>query len=327
MKPRDVFPSWGRILSGYRPFLALEITKVCPLNCPGCYAFHPNHIGEGFGLHEVADFHGEQLVERVLELVRRKRPLHVSLVGGEPLIRHREIGRLLPEFKRLGIEVQLVTSAVLPIPREYATWDHLHIVVSVDGLQPEHDKRRAPATYARILEHIAGHSVIVHCTVTRQMARAPGCLCEFADYWSTRAEVRKIWFSLYTPQASEASDERLLPADRTAVLEELAAVRLAFPKVHLTDSVLEGLRRPPESPEECIFARVTSCVSADLVSQVLPCQIGGNPVCSECGCIAAAGLAAVGKVRIAGLVSLKKIFHASDKIGQHVAQRRLTPAC
>ena len=31
----------------------------------------------------------------------------------------------------------------------------LEIVVSIDGLQPEHDVRRAPATYDRIVKHIA----------------------------------------------------------------------------------------------------------------------------------------------------------------------------
>ena len=47
----------------------------------------------------------------------------------------------------------------------------LNIVVSIDGLQPEHDQRRKPATYARILESIRGHQVTVHCTITGQMMK------------------------------------------------------------------------------------------------------------------------------------------------------------
>ena len=31
----------------------------------------------------------------------------------------------------------------------------LSVVVSIDGLQPEHDERRKPATYERILKNIA----------------------------------------------------------------------------------------------------------------------------------------------------------------------------
>jgi organic radical activating enzyme len=151
------------------------------------------------------------LVNRVLELVQQLRPLHVSLAGGEPLLRRWEIGKLLPEFARLGIEVQLVTSAVRPIPRDYRNWDNLHIVVSVDGLQPEHDERRAPATYARILDNITGQTVIIHCTITKQLASVPNKLREFAGLWSSHNEVRKIWFSLYTPQKSEDSTRRDLP--------------------------------------------------------------------------------------------------------------------
>jgi hypothetical protein len=63
-------------------------------------------------------------------------------------------------------------------------------------------------------------------------------------------------------------------------------------------------------------------VSADLASEVVPCQLGGSPVCSECGCIASVGLAAVGRFRVAGLIPVARIFGASAAIGQYVARRR-----
>ena len=75
--------------------------------------------------------------------------------------------------------MQLVTSAVREIPKEWATIPRLTIVVSIDGLQPEHDVRRTPATYDRILKHIVGHQIVVHCTVTRQQINRPGYLEEF----------------------------------------------------------------------------------------------------------------------------------------------------
>lgn len=37
------------------------------------------------------DFKGEALVAEILALVRRFRPLHLSIVGGEPLVRYREL--------------------------------------------------------------------------------------------------------------------------------------------------------------------------------------------------------------------------------------------
>ena len=63
--------------------------------------------------------------------------------------------------------------------------------------------RRTPATYDRVLKHIVGHQITVHCTVTSQLVHRPGYLDEFLRFWSKREETRKIWFSLYTPQIGE----------------------------------------------------------------------------------------------------------------------------
>ena len=54
--------------------------------------------------------------------------------------------------------------------------------MSIVGLQPEHDRRRFPATYERILQNIAGLQVIVHCTVTRQLMQDSRNLGEFARF-------------------------------------------------------------------------------------------------------------------------------------------------
>src|ERR1044071_4856342 len=66
--------SWGRILSGYRPNLSIEITRECPLRCPGCYAYGDQHLGGGVVLRELADYKGQELIDGVLELLRRRKP-------------------------------------------------------------------------------------------------------------------------------------------------------------------------------------------------------------------------------------------------------------
>ena len=152
MKRSEVIRAWGRILTGRYPSLSIEITRECPLRCPGCYAYEPEHLGAGVGPpRTLADYKGEALVEGVLRIVRRHRPVHLSIVGGEPLVRFRELNTLLPLLCGMGVGVQLVTSAVRRIPPEWAAIKNLHVVVSVDGLQPDHDERRKPATYKRIL--------------------------------------------------------------------------------------------------------------------------------------------------------------------------------
>ena len=316
----DVVPAWGKILRGYKPLLSLEITRECPLRCPGCYAYEPSHLGASGPLRQLRDYQGEALVSGVLALIRRFRPIHVSIVGGEPLVRYRELGVLLPKLADMGIEVQLVTSAVRPIPAEWRNVRNLHVVVSVDGLQADHDKRRSPATYDRILNHIEGQQVTIHCTITRQLLQRSGYLSEFASFWSERKEVRNIWFSLLTPQEGDQSEERLTAQDRSVALGELARLRDRFRKVDMPAAVLDGYHHPPASPEECIFAQVTNCVSADLSTRIAPCQFGGQPVCSECGCMASAGLATIGKYKLGGLIPVSKIFAISKKLGERSSQ-------
>lgn len=315
MKRTDIVRAWGSILRGRRPLLSVEITRECPLRCPGCYAYEPAHLGTAGPLRQLTDFRGEDLVAGVLALVRRFRPLHLSIVGGEPLVRYRELDVLLPKLNAMGVEVQLVTSAVRPIPLAWKDLPNLHLLVSIDGLPPEHDKRRSPATYDRILRHIVGHRIIVHCTITRQQIQRPDYLSDFARFWSEREEVRKIWFSLFTPQREQETEERLTPGDRISAVAELSRLRGSFPKIDMPNVVLEGYLHPPTSPQECIFAQTTTCLSADLATRIVPCQFGGEPVCAECGCIASAGLASIGKYKLAGLIPVSGILAISRRIG------------
>src|SRR5258708_411196 len=215
-----IITAWGKILRGYRPSLSIEITRECPLRCPGCYAYGDDHLGGDVTLRQVTDYKGQDLIDHVLAIVDEEKPLHVSIVGGEPLVRFRELNVILPKLAERGVYTQLVTSAVRPVPAAWAAIPRLQICVSIDGLQPEHDVRRAPAT------------------------------------------------------------------------------------------------------DDCVFAQTTTCVSADFEHRITPCQFGGNPDCSQCGCMASAGLAAVAEHRLPGGLRVGAIFEASLRVGRAVRHRR-----
>jgi organic radical activating enzyme len=315
MRKWEIFPVWIRILQGCRPFLSIEITRECPLHCPGCYAYDENHMNNGKILRQVSEYQGNELVEGVLDLVRRLHPIHLSIVGGEPLLRQKELDTLLPRFDAMGIEVQLVTSAVRPIPISWSRLSNLHLAVSVDGLPPEHNPRRFPADYGRILRNIKGHKVNIHCVILPSMLLRPDYLKDFAVFWSSFRETRKIWFSLYTPQEGEGSEERLNPEERTRAINAVARLKKEFPKVQAPGVILNGYHHPPSSPQDCIFAQTTACFSPDLKTPVTPCQIGGRPVCNECGCFASAALASFARFKVAGVVKVGDIFKQSQKIG------------
>lgn len=320
MKTSEVIQAWKSILSGRRPSLAIEITRECPLRCPGCYAYEEGHVG-GLNLRQLQDKRGDELVKGVLALVDEHRPLHLSIVGGDPLVRYREVTQLLPQLNARGVHVQIVTSAFRQLPAEWARMDRLNIVVSIDGLQPEHDQRRKPATYARILESIRGHQVVVHCTITAQMMQRAAYLEEFIRFWSAKPEIRKIWMSIFTPQVGATDPEILTQDERTQAAEELLRLRRIFPKLDMPEGLIHEFLDPPKSPEECIFAQTTHTISADLKSRITPCQFGGTPDCSQCGCIASMALAAVGNHKVAPGLTAGDIYWASTSLGK-VLQRK-----
>jgi len=310
----ELLQAWGRILSGRAPLLSIEITRECPLRCPGCYAYEDEHVG-GVNLRSLADFKGEELVARVLALVDEHKPLHLSLVGGDPLVRYRELNVLLPQLAQRGIYVQVVTSAFRPIPLSWAGIPNLRISVSVDGLQPEHDTRRKPATYDKILRNIRGHHVAIHCTITSAMVK-PGYLREFVAFWSNNDAVEKIWMSMFTPQRHANPIECPTSLQRLIAVEELLQLGKEFPKLYMPETMLREFLAPPASPRQCIFARTTLTLSADLKSKIEPCQFGGDPDCSRCGCAASMGLAAVGNTKLVGPLKARHFLQASLAVGK-----------
>lgn len=322
MNSQEIVRAWGKILLGKHPSLSIEITRECPLRCPGCYAYETGHPGEGLNLRQLSDYKDEELVGRVLRLVDKERPLHLSIVGGDPLVRYRELKVLLPQLAARGIHVQVVTSAFREIPREWAKIPRLRMTVSIDGLQPEHDLRRRPATYDRILKNIAGHKINIHCTITAQMMQRKGYLQDFLEFWTPREETNKVWFSIFTPQVGAEGLEILSPQERKSAVAELLRLRRLYPKLDMAEGAIRAFLHPPASPSDCIFAQTTQIISADLKTRVKPCQFGGTPDCSQCGCVASVGMTAVGNYKLGGVVPVGKIYKVSQRIGSAVQKLR-----
>jgi len=139
---RELLAAWTSILVGRIPMLSIEITRECPLTCPGCYAYGDTHLTGGVKLTDLNDRRGDELVDGVLQMVRKHKPLHVSLVGGEPMVRHRELSKILPALSEMRIFSLVVTSGIIPIPMEWMAIPRVRVAVSIDGLPEDHDIRR-----------------------------------------------------------------------------------------------------------------------------------------------------------------------------------------
>jgi organic radical activating enzyme len=322
LKILQVLSAWKSILTGSTPMMSIEITRECPLSCPGCYAYGDMHLGGSVTLRNLSDYRGGELVDRIVQLIEKHRPLHVSIVGGEPLVRHRELNLVLPILSRMNVHVMVVTSAVIPIPALWMRIPRVRVTVSVDGLPEHHDVRRKPATYDRILRNIAGCQVNIHGTITGPMLGRPSYMEEYISFWNARPEVVRIWISLYTPQKNEHTPEMLTLAQRERVAAELPALRARYPKLLANEGISRAIRVPPADPARCMFATMSTNYSADLLTHVEPCIFGGNPDCSQCGCAISSGLHWIHGIRLGGLIKVENIAAASIKVGSFVGKLR-----
>lgn len=323
LRASHLIKGWGGILTGRAPLMSIEITRECPLSCPGCYAYNDTHLGGETNLRDLSDFKGDELVDRVVGLVRKHRPLHVSLVGGEPMMRHRELNKIIPALNDMGVFTMVVTSGVIPIPPEWMKFPAFRCTISVDGLPEHHDIRRKPATYERILRNIQDCEVNVHWTITRPMVQRPGYLEEYVKFWAERPEVNFIWTSYYSPQAGEHSPEMLTPADREVLLRDLPPLRAKYPKFLVNRGIVETYSKPPKNPDDCIFSTMSVNYTADMKTRVEPCIFGGNPDCSQCGCAISVALEWVKHRKVAGPITVGHLVRSSVQIGKVVS--RLKP--
>ena len=165
--------------------------------------------------------------------------------------------------------------------------------------------------------------------MTRQLVQRSGYLEEFARFWQDQPHCRKIWFSLYTPQIGEESAEKLRPEDRREVVGDAAGAARALPQDRDAKGHDRGLREAAGIARGVhLRARRRESVSADLQTRITPCQFGGRPDCANCGCIASAGLGAVGRYQLAGPLRVDHVFNASLAIGSAVrsVRQRLSPS-
>ncbi len=121
-------------------YLELQITDACNLRCRHCY------IGDA-GNNELSV--GQ--VEKVLREFEEMQGLRVLITGGEPLVHSKfhEINEMLPDF---FIRKVLFTNGVLLKKETLKALKVDEIQVSMDGLEPAHDRLRGNGTFKRSLE-------------------------------------------------------------------------------------------------------------------------------------------------------------------------------
>ena len=142
--------------------------------------------------------------------------------------------------------------------------------------------------------------------------------------------------NLYGPAGIVTQVERKLTAycwnlvgsyacDLVFRVSEIVSLREQHPKLRdMRPELLASYLHPPSDPSACVFARSTTCLSADLERVITPCQFGGDPDCASCGCMATAALDAVGRYRLGGVVPVSSVLAASLAFGRGMQGLRRT---
>jgi hypothetical protein len=205
---------------------------------------------------------------------------------------------------------------VIPIPAAWTRLPQVTVAVSVDGNPEDHDVRRKPATYDRILKNIEGCRVNIHWTVVRKNVEQRGYMDRYLSFWNDRPEVRNIWISVYTPQREEESAERLTPHNRSELAAYFNGIGRKYSKLTMHPGLMHAFLEPPASPADCLFSTLSVNYTADLRTRVEPCVFGGAPSCAECGCSMSMGMHWLGSVRVLGPLRASHLIRSSLAIGR-----------
>jgi hypothetical protein len=151
------------------------------------------------------------------------------------------------------------------------------------------------------------------------MLERAGYLEEYVAFWNGREEVDHIWISLYSPQIGESSAEMLSSEDRERLARELPPLGQKYRKLQLTEGIARAWVKPPASPQQCVFSKMSANYSADLKTRVEPCVFGGTPDCSQCGCSISSALHWIQGIKVVGPLKVDHLVRASMAVGTMVA--------
>ncbi len=141
----------GKPLS-YPRAATLLMTYRCNLRCVMCYTVHHSIIP---GKPELTD---EEFL-KILKQLKEINIKHLTISGGEPLVRKDLSLELIKQANKYGIQTSLITNGVLwdkKTCKEFYEAGLNGFTVSIDGSNPEtHDKIRAiPSSFNRSVETI-----------------------------------------------------------------------------------------------------------------------------------------------------------------------------
>jgi MoaA/NifB/PqqE/SkfB family radical SAM enzyme len=214
------------------PFnMVVDFTNRCNLNCYGCYA---NSTGQGKDL----DF---DTVDRIVEEAKNTiGVLFLTLTGGEPFLRKKDIYRLAEKHPDLYFMVYTNGTLIKDDDvKRLGEIKRIFPTISVEGLEDQTDLRRGKGHYQRMKELMRklkendvffGFSVTVLKT-NADMILKPQFLQEQSDNGCMFG-----WYFIYVPIGRKPAPELMVTAEqRELMLNEINRYRLEQGDMFISD--------------------------------------------------------------------------------------------
>lgn len=198
--------------------VSMQLTYRCNLRCSHCYQWNEQGFFRDYSLEKQRSELDVAIVEDVLRTTAARRS-KLFLWGGEPLMHTRwgDIAGLLAQYPRTvnmctnGLLLERNLDHLLPIS------DQLNLLVSLDGLDGDHEALRGKGTFARTVRNLTtmldlkregrfAGEISVSCMVSNETV---GRMVEFME-WAEDLGVNSVYFQLpwyISPQTAAAMDD------------------------------------------------------------------------------------------------------------------------
>ncbi|MHC4780877.1 MAG: radical SAM protein, partial [Planctomycetota bacterium] len=273
------------------PLLAgFKLTHRCNLRCVHC----------PFWRRETPELGFDAVVER-LHRLRELGVLMVIFEGGEPLLWRdgtKGFGDVLEAASPLFLSVGVTTNGTLDLDLQAdAVW------VSLDGLEPGHDRIRGAGAFRRTLRNLEAarsRRLFANVTINRENVEEVVPLVR-----SLRGRVAGVTVQFHYPYDGLPDPLLPTPAQRLRVLEDLIRLKAAGHAVADSEAALEALK---ENHWRCHDALLANVEPDGTIRTGCYVKGRGGVDCRHCGFAAHTEISLAYDLQLGPLLAGKRIF-------------------
>ncbi len=265
--------------------MSFDVTDFCNLKCPYCYWWESRR-GQELELQKIV---------KLAKMYRKIGVIHVTWVGGEPMLRPDVLRAVTPIFPMNWIVTNGTDAGRVKDPDfDPFSLSNTAIIVSLDGVGDAHDKsRNKPGLYEAIKKRFWDKPILTTTTLHQGNKDQPAKL--LAE-WST-SKITAMTFEFATPIGRAANPAwDIVGEDRDKLIDELITLKKKYGRFVANSRYGFEMQRSKNlaawvGEARCPTATYVVCLDA-MGNVKRPCVLGSSPNnpkgklpnCATCGC-------------------------------------------